>query len=165
MIWARQEEDQELKRMIEADCGPPDPAGEAELAELQSLLKEEMVAVKEEYACAEQLHTEEVAVARDLCLVPADPAWDSLLRQEAVLDRAIDRKVRILMQMRRDYRREHSQEARAPARGVGGPAPEPATDPRRAERNEWPGPESDTPQTAREEVTNTKTDGTKPECL
>jgi hypothetical protein len=174
MIWARQEEDQELKRMIEADCGPPDPAGEAELAELQSLLKEEMVAVKEEYACAEQLHTEEVAVARDLCLVPADPAWDSLLRQEAVLDRAIDRKVRILMQMRRDYRRERSQEARAPsegvgarpsASGVGAPAPGPAPDSRRAERNEWLEPESDTPQTAREEVVNTKTNGTKPECL
>jgi hypothetical protein len=115
-----------------------------------------MAAVKEDYAGAEQLHTEEVAVARDLCLVPADPAWDSLLRQEAVLDRAIDRKVRILMQMRRDYRREHSQEAGAPA---------PATDSRRAERNEWLEPESDTPQTAREEVANTKTDGTKPECL
>jgi hypothetical protein len=133
-----------------------------------------MAAVKEEYACAEQLHTEEVAVARDLCLVPADPVWDSLLRQEAVLDRAIDRKVRILMQMRRDYRRERSQEARAPARGagarapargVGAPAPGPAPDSQRAERNEWLEPESDTPQTAREEVANTKTDGTKPECL
>jgi hypothetical protein len=124
-----------------------------------------MAAVKEEYACAEQLHTEEVAVARDLCLVPADPAWDSLLRQEAVLDRAIDRKVRILMQMRRDYRHERSQEARAPARGVGAPAPGPAPDSQRVERNEWLEPESDTPQTAREEVANTKTNGTKPECL
>jgi hypothetical protein len=103
---------------------------------------------------------------------PGDELWyhqiDDLARlywRRSRLDRAIDRKVRILMQMRRDYRHERSQGARAPARGVGAPAPGPAAGSRRAERNEWLEPESDTPQTAGEEVANTKTDGTKPECL
>jgi hypothetical protein len=165
MIWARQEKDEELRQIMERECGPPDPAGAAELAELQRLLGEEMVAVKEEYAFAEQLHAEEMAVEQDAWPEPSDLAWASLQRQEAGLDRAIDRKVRILMQMRRDYRHERNQEARAPARGVGAPAPGSAMDSRRVERNEWLEPESDTPQTAGEEVANTKTDGTKPECL
>jgi hypothetical protein len=46
------------------------------------------------------------AIARDSCLAPEGKTWEMLLRQEAALDRAIDRKVRILLTMRKEHARE-----------------------------------------------------------
>jgi hypothetical protein len=46
------------------------------------------------------------AIARDSCLAPEGKTWEMLLRQEAGLDRAIDRKVRILLTMRKEHARE-----------------------------------------------------------
>ena len=46
------------------------------------------------------------AIARDSCLAPEGKTWEMLLRQEATLDRAIDRKVRILLTMRKEHARE-----------------------------------------------------------
>ena len=46
------------------------------------------------------------AIARDSCLAPEGKTWEMLLRQEAGLDRAIDRKVRILLTMRKEHARD-----------------------------------------------------------
>ena len=43
------------------------------------------------------------AIERDCCLAPAGETWEMLLRQEAALDRSIDRKVRILLTMRKEH--------------------------------------------------------------
>jgi hypothetical protein len=46
------------------------------------------------------------AIERDACLAPAGETWEMLLKQEAALDRSIDRKVRILLTMRQEHARE-----------------------------------------------------------
>jgi hypothetical protein len=49
---------------------------------------------------------EKDAIERDACLAPAGETWEMLLKQEAALDRSIDRKVRILLTMRQEHARE-----------------------------------------------------------
>jgi hypothetical protein len=78
-------------------------AGEAQYQELLRLLEEEIGSVQEEFEYAEKLNEEKVAIERDACLAPAGEQWKLLLRQEETLDRSIDRKVRILLRLRKDY--------------------------------------------------------------
>ena len=49
---------------------------------------------------------EKDAIARDSCLAPEDETANMVLRLEMALDRAIDRKVRILLTMRKEHARE-----------------------------------------------------------
>ncbi|MGD0127984.1 MAG: hypothetical protein ABSF46_21700 [Terriglobia bacterium] len=75
--------------------------------ELLRLLEEEVAAVKAAFAEEVAVQEEKDAIERDACLAPAGETWEMLLRQEAALDRSIDRKVKILLTMRK----EHAQEA------------------------------------------------------
>jgi hypothetical protein len=59
--------------------------------------------VGEEFAYAEKANEEKAAIERDACLAPEGETWSMLLRQEAALDRSIDRKVRILLRLRKDW--------------------------------------------------------------
>jgi hypothetical protein len=81
-------------------CQPP---GEPEREELLRLLEEEIASVQEEFEYAEKLNEEEAAAERDTCLAPEGETWSMMLRQEAALDRSIDRKVRILLAMRKEF--------------------------------------------------------------
>jgi hypothetical protein len=90
-----------------------EPPGEAERQELLGLLGEEMASVEEELAYEKKEEEERVAIEREACLAPQGETWNVLVRQEGALDRSIDRKVKILLQLRRDADR------RAPA-GAGG---------------------------------------------
>jgi len=45
---------------------------------------------------------ERVAIERDACLAPEGETWRMMLRQEAALDRSIDRKVGILLRLRKE---------------------------------------------------------------
>jgi len=81
-------------------CQPP---GEPERQELLRLLEEEIASVQEEFQYAEKVNEEKAAVERDSCLAPEGETWSMMLRQEAALDRSIDRKVRILLAMRREF--------------------------------------------------------------
>jgi hypothetical protein len=92
------------------------PPGEAEHEELLRLLGEEMASTEEELAYEEKMNEERVAIERDACLAPQDDAWRILVRQEGSLDRSIDRKVRILLGLRK----ESGRQAGAPAGGRGG---------------------------------------------
>jgi hypothetical protein len=76
---------------------------EGQYEELLRLLEEEMAWVQEEFEYAEKVHEEEVAIERDACLAPEGEQWQMMLRREAALDRSIDRKVRILLHMRKEY--------------------------------------------------------------
>jgi hypothetical protein len=66
------------------------------------LLEEEIASVREEFAYAEKANEERAAIERDACLAPEGETWRMMLRQEAALDRSIDRKVRILLRLRKE---------------------------------------------------------------
>jgi hypothetical protein len=71
--------------------------------ELLRLMEEEIAAVKaafEEEAAAQE---EKDVIERDACLAPAGETWEMLARQEMALDRSIDRKVKILLTMRKKH--------------------------------------------------------------
>ena len=88
--------------LLEQDiaCEPP---GEPERQELLRLLEEEIASVGEEFAYAEKSNAERAAIERDACLAPEGETWRMMLRQEAALDRSIDRKVRILLRLRKEF--------------------------------------------------------------
>jgi hypothetical protein len=58
--------------------------------------------VREEFEYAEKANEESVAIEREACLAPEGETWSMLLRQEGALDRSIDRKVRILLRLRKE---------------------------------------------------------------
>jgi len=79
-----------------------EPPGEAERQELLRLLEEEMASLGEELADEEKANEERVAIEREACLAPPSETWSLLVRQEGSLDRSIDRKVRILLRLRKE---------------------------------------------------------------
>jgi hypothetical protein len=93
------EEEQQSLRKMGFDCEPP---GEAGRQELLRLLEEEIASVREEFAYAEKANEERAAIEREACLAPEGETWSMMLRQEAALDRSIDRKVRILLRLRKE---------------------------------------------------------------
>ena len=93
-----------------------EPPGEAERQELLGLLGEEMASVEEELAYEEKADEERMAIEREACLAPQGETWNVLARQEGSLDRSIDRKVKILLQLRQ----EAARRATARAGGDGG---------------------------------------------
>jgi hypothetical protein len=73
--------------------------------ELLRLLEEEIAAVEAAFEEEMKVQEEKDAIERDACLAPAGETWEMLLRQEAGLDRAIDRKVRIILALRQEHAR------------------------------------------------------------
>ena len=73
--------------------------------ELLRLLEEEVAAVKAAFEEELAVQEENDEIERDACLAPAGETWEMLLRQEAALDRSIDRKVRIILTMRQEHAR------------------------------------------------------------
>ena len=71
--------------------------------ELLRLMEEEVAAVKAAFAEEVKVQEEMDAIERDACLAPAGETWEMLLRQEMALDRSIDRKVKILLTMRKEH--------------------------------------------------------------
>ena len=49
------------------------------------------------------MNEERVAIERDAALAPVGEEWAMMLRREAALDRSIDRKVRILLSLRKEF--------------------------------------------------------------
>ena len=94
------EEEQQYRRKMGIAYEPP---GEPEHQELLRLLEEEIASVREEFAYAEKANEERAAIERDACLAPEGETWSMMLRQEAALDRSIDRKVRILLRLRKEF--------------------------------------------------------------
>ena len=85
-----------------AQGGAPD---EAQYQELLRSLDEEIARVGEEFEYEEMMNEEKAAIERDAALAPVGETWDKLAWREGAMDRAIDRKVRILVTMRRDFAR------------------------------------------------------------
>ena len=95
-----EEEDQE--GLLPNEFGPREQAGEPQYQELLCLLDEEIAGVQEEFRYAEKANDEKAAIERDACLAPVGEEWGMMLRREETLDRSIDRKVRILLWLRKE---------------------------------------------------------------
>jgi hypothetical protein len=98
---AQQADEAEQQSLREIGFGY-EPPGEAEHQELLRLLEEEIASLREEFVYAEKANEERAAIERDACLAPEGETWKVMLRQEAALDRSIDRKVRILLRLRKE---------------------------------------------------------------
>jgi hypothetical protein len=97
-----QQEDEEYKQFLRERGDNCEAPGEPEREELLRLLGEEITSVGEELEYAEKANEERAAIERDACLAPEGDTWRMMLRQEAALDRSIDRKVRILLRLRKE---------------------------------------------------------------
>jgi hypothetical protein len=95
--------DPALEELNLKSFGPSEKAGEPQYQELLRLLDEEIAYVEEEFRHAEKVNEEKAAIERDAALAPAGEVWTALVRQQAALDRSIDRKVRILLAMRKEF--------------------------------------------------------------
>jgi hypothetical protein len=82
------------------------PKADPRYDELLRLLEEEIADTREEFEYGERVNEERAAVARDASLGPSGEEWKTLLRREETLDRAIDRKVRIVMTLRKEHMRD-----------------------------------------------------------
>jgi len=80
---------------------PSEPAGEPQYQELLRLLEEEIAGAQEEFQYAEKLNQEKAAIERDACFAPDGEQWKMMLRREETLDRSIDRKVKMLLGLRK----------------------------------------------------------------
>ncbi len=86
------------------EAGPfvaTEPADELRYKQLVLLLADEVAAVEQEFEYEEKLNDERAAVERDACLAPAGEEWRMMLRREESLDRAIDRKIKLLLSLRK----------------------------------------------------------------
>jgi len=101
----RQQHDQAKIDQYVKDTFGDEAGREARYQELLRLLEEQMAAVEAAFAEEMKAQEEKDAIERDACLAPAGETWEMLTRQEAALDRSIDRKVRILLTMRKDHAR------------------------------------------------------------
>ncbi len=86
------------------------PPNEASYTRLRNLLLEEIRGVREEYALFQRERLNISTAARDACLAPVGKQWTWMLRQENALDRAIDRKVKILISYKNRARKQRAEE-------------------------------------------------------
>jgi len=99
-----------------------EPADELRYKQLVLLLADEVAAVEQEFEYEEKLNEEKTAIERDACLAPSGEEWRMLLRREESLDRAIDRKIKLLLSLRKAAQKPQILESRsAPAQDVGAP--------------------------------------------
>ncbi len=110
----------------------PDPLEELQYRELLALLEVEIAHAEREFEYEEKMHEQRVAIERDACLAPAGEEWRMMLRREETLDRAIDRKIKLLLSLRKpaaqtqkpqtlESRSAPAEDVAAPAQDVGAP--------------------------------------------
>jgi len=107
MDWAYlhdQQDQAELDKCVKESFGG-EAEFEARYQELERLLEDQIAGVEAAFADEMQAQEEKDAIARDSCLAPENEAANMVLRLEMALDRATDRKVRILLTMRQEHAR------------------------------------------------------------
>ena len=88
-------------------------------------LKEQMAEEKAEFEADRQAEERQAAMQREACLEPQGKTWETLLDQEARLDRSIDRKVKILLAMRKEQARLDRDNSRVAPTSISMSAPPP----------------------------------------
>lgn len=104
-----------IVRAYESLSSPQGGNGDSAEFTRQSLWKDlegELAAARKQFAWCKAQHAEPAPAARDACLAPEGKPWTLILREERDLDRAVDRKVRILLDARR-YRHLQAVENQA----------------------------------------------------
>jgi hypothetical protein len=96
-------EDGEVDEFLHRRLESHEKAGEPQYRELLRLLDEEIAYVQEEFRYEEKVNEEKAAIERDAALAPVGEVWTTMARQQAALDRSIDRKVRILLALRKEF--------------------------------------------------------------
>jgi hypothetical protein len=96
--------DPELEEILRNEFDPRELGGEPQYQELLRLLDAEIAYVHEEFQYAEKMNEEKAAIERDAALAPVGEVWNTMVRQQAALDRSVDRKVRILLALRKEFR-------------------------------------------------------------
>ena len=107
MDWAYlhdQQDQARLDKYVKESFGG-EAGVEARYQELERLLEEQMAVVEAAFAEEMKAQEEKDEIARDSCLAPENEAANMVLRLETALDRAIDRKVRILLTLRQEHAR------------------------------------------------------------
>jgi hypothetical protein len=89
-----------------------DPLEELRYQELLALVEVEIAHAEREFEYEEKMHEARLAIERDACLAPAGEEWRMLLRREETLDRAIDRKIKLLLSLRKEAAK--AQEPQSP---------------------------------------------------
>ncbi len=84
-------------------------AVEACYQELLTLLDEEIADLEEEFKHEGEAQEERDAADRDACLAPEGRTREMLVRQEMALDRSIDRKVKMILTMRKEHARRREE--------------------------------------------------------
>jgi len=126
-----------------------EPADELRYNELVLLLEDEMASVEEEFEYEEKLNEERAVIERDACLAPSGEEWRMMLRREESLDRAIDRKIKLLLSLRKaaqkpqalENRSAPAEDVEAPPNDVGAPHVGAQAHDECGPRNEQPSPE------------------------
>lgn len=93
-----------------APPGPTTPLREATLGGLHLAVLEEANDVALEYEAYRSEIADPPPAAYDASLAPSGEAWRQLLRQQAALDRHIERKIRLLIRMQNHRREEKRRE-------------------------------------------------------
>ena len=79
-----------------------DALEELRYRELLTLLEVEIAHVECEFEYEEQMNERRVEIEREACAAPSGAEWKLLLRREETLDRSIDRKIRLLLTLRKN---------------------------------------------------------------
>jgi hypothetical protein len=107
MDWAYlhdQQDQARLDKYVKESFGG-EAGREARHQELLRLLEEQIAGVEAAFADEMKAQEEKDAIARDSCLAPENEAANMVLRLEMAHDRAIDRKVWILLTLRQEHAR------------------------------------------------------------
>jgi hypothetical protein len=105
----KKQDEQELHDFVSEYFAGGEAGVESHYQELLALLDEEIAEVEEEFQHEVKAQENRDAIERDACLAPAGETWEMLLRQEAGLDRSIDRKVRIILTMRKEHAQQQKE--------------------------------------------------------
>jgi hypothetical protein len=109
-----QQDEDELHDFMSEYFEGGEAAVETHYQELLGLLDEEIADVDEEFRREVEAQEKRDAIERDACLAPVGKTWETLLREEMALDRSIDRKVKIVLTMRKERARPLREEASPP---------------------------------------------------
>ena len=102
-VKRKTQHDKEMEEFLAQQVGPREQAGEPQYKELLRLLDEEIASVQKQFQFAEEVNEAKAAIERDACLSPGGEEWAMMVRREGALDRSIDRKVKILLSLRKQF--------------------------------------------------------------
>jgi len=106
-----------LMNRLARDNEYSNPPREDDYPKLVELLEEEIGNIRAAFEAAERESPQISSAERDARLAPLGESWDRLSRQEAALDRAIDRKTKILLSYLR-FGRRPARQAEGKAEGL-----------------------------------------------